>query len=307
MNDRHFRYVLEIAKEGSITAAAQNLFISQPSLSNLLAAVEEEIGAKIFDRSVAPVVPTYAGEKYIAAAKKILGIMQELQSQINDMQDTLTGCLHIGCGHQSPFVIPFILPVLMERFPGIRFKLTEDNSPVLEELLLDGRLDVILYAPVNTRHPNIVYTPLTKEELLLLSPVDFVPQRTFSVSNKSFPCIDLTELGDLPFVLLKKEHQLRALQDTILTDAGYTPNVILETDHWQTCLRMVENRIAHTFLPNAKIGIEPQNIGTFSLAGDYYRQTYLCYRKNAYFSKALQEFIAMVCSLLRQNTGEGAR
>jgi DNA-binding transcriptional LysR family regulator len=304
MNDRHFRYILEIAKEGSITAAAQNLFISQPSLSNLLASVEEEIGAKIFDRSVVPMVPTYVGEKYIEAAKKIRGIMQELQSQIDDMGDTLTGCLHIGCGHQSPFIIPLILPVLMDRFPGIQFKLTEDHAPALEELLLNGLLDVILNATVKTTHPNVVYTTLTKEEILLLSPVDFIPKKTVYVKNKLFPCVDLAELADRPFVLMKKGHHLRMLQDLILKDAGYTPNIILETDHWQTCFRMVDSGIAHTFLPNIKIEIDTQNIGGFSLAGDYYRQTYLCYRKNAYISKALKEFISVVCSLLRQNTDQ---
>jgi DNA-binding transcriptional LysR family regulator len=301
MNDRHFRYILEIAKEGSITAAAQNLFISQPSLSNLLASVEEEIGAKIFDRSVVPMVPTYAGEKYIEAAQKILGILQELQHQIDDMQDTLTGCLHIGCGYQSPFIIPLILPVLMERFPRIQFKLTEDHAPILEELLLDGLLDVILFSAVKTTHPNIVCTLMTNEEMLLLSPLDFIPQRTVSVKNKSFPCIDLPDLADRPFVLLKKKHHLRMLQDMILKDAGYMPNVILETDHWQTCFRMVEGGIAHTLLPKIKIGIDMQNIKKFSLAGDYYRQTYLCYRKNTYLSKALKEFISVVCSLLQQN------
>jgi DNA-binding transcriptional LysR family regulator len=303
MNDRHFRYILEIAKQGSITAAAQNLFISQPSLSNLLAAVEEEIGAKIFDRSVVPMVPTPAGEKYIEAAKKILGIMQELQHYVDDMRNTLTGCLHIGCGHQSPFIIPLILPVLIERFPGIQFKLTEDHAPVLEKLLLSGLLDVTLHSAVKTTHPNIVCTPLTDDEMVLLSPLDFIPQRAVSVKNKSFPCMDLTDLKDRPFVLMKKGHHLRILQDQILKDAGYTPNVILETDHWQTCFRIVESRIAHTLLPNIKIGIDTQNIRKFSLAGDFYHQTYLCYRKNVYFSKVLKEFISVVCSLLRQNTG----
>ncbi|MFP3091383.1 LysR family transcriptional regulator [Treponema sp. TIM-1] len=302
MNDRHFRYILEIAKEGSVTAAAQNLFISQPSLSNLLASVEEEIGAKIFDRSVVPMVPTYAGEKYLEAAKKVLGTMQELQSQIDDMQDSLTGQLHIGCGHESSFVIPAILPVLMERFPGIQFKLTEDHAPVLDELLLSGLLDVILYA-AKTTHPNVVCMPLTKDEMLLLSPVDFIPKKTVSIKNRSFPGIDLTELADRPFVLMKKKHHLRVIQDLILRDVGYTPNIILETDHWLTCLRMAESGIAYTLLPNAKIEIDTHHIGKFSLMGDYYRQRYLCYRKNAYVSKALKEFISVVYSLLRQNTG----
>jgi DNA-binding transcriptional LysR family regulator len=61
MNDRHLKYILAIAKQGSITVAAENLYISQSSLSSLLSMVEEELGAKIFDRSRVPLTLTYEG------------------------------------------------------------------------------------------------------------------------------------------------------------------------------------------------------------------------------------------------------
>ncbi len=107
MNDRQLRYILEIAREGGISQAAQKLYISQPSLSGLLAHVEKEIGAKLFDRSVTPIVPTYAGEKYIEAAEKILMTMEELQNLIGDIGQSRKGRMRVGCGPQhSPFIIP---------------------------------------------------------------------------------------------------------------------------------------------------------------------------------------------------------
>ena len=300
MNERKLRYIMEIAKEGNITTAAQNLFISQPSLSNFLLSVEEELGAKLFDRSVSPMILTYAGEKYIAAAEKIIGTLQELQHQIDDMNDTLTGRLHIGCGtQQSPFLIPAILPILMDRFPGIQFRLFENSWDVLEEHLLNGTLDLILYGRRVT-HPNIEYIGLSEDEMVLLAPPSFQPKHTKRKDGRIFPCVELHALGSIPFVLMNRVHQLRAFQDRIFQEYHYEPNVILETDNWLTCLLMVESGIAFTILPNAKIDLDTGRVGKYSFEHEHTRQTILCYRKNSYFPKILQAFINVACEALRR-------
>lgn len=200
MNERKLRYILEIAKEGSITIAAQNLFITQPSLSNLLISVEEELGTKLFDRSMSPMGLTYAGEKYVTAAEKILNTLEEFQRQVDDMNDSLTGQLNIGCGeHQSPFLIPVILPVMMKKYPGIHFKLFEGKWDILEIQLLKGALDIILYGR-NITHPNIECIVLSNDEIALFTPLGFKPVNTRMQSGRKFPCIDLGAEDPLPFV-----------------------------------------------------------------------------------------------------------
>ena len=72
MNLKQARYIKTIAQCGSITAAAKKLYVSQPSLSQMLRQIEEEIGLPLFDRSVSPFHITYAGEKYLEAAEIIL-------------------------------------------------------------------------------------------------------------------------------------------------------------------------------------------------------------------------------------------
>ena len=74
MNPKQAQYIKTIAQCGSLTAAAKTLFVSQPSLSQMLRQIETEIGLPIFDRSVSPLRPTYAGEKYLQAAERILEI-----------------------------------------------------------------------------------------------------------------------------------------------------------------------------------------------------------------------------------------
>jgi DNA-binding transcriptional LysR family regulator len=299
MNERHLLYVMEIAKEGNITAAAQNLFITQPSLSNLLTSIEKELGAKLFDRSVSPMTLTCAGEKYIEAAEKIMGQLQELRHQINDMNDSFSGRLHIGCGPQlSSFLVPVILPVLMEQYPGIQFKLTEAGRETLEERLINGTLDVLLSSGI-INHQRIECIPLIKQEIILLAPDNFKPRAVKEISGRPFPCIDLRACGTMPMVLMKKGHQTRIIQDRIFFENHCMPNIILETDNAYTCLHMVERGIAFSILPNMKIKQNIKKIEGFSFEKEYYHQISLCYRNNAYFPKIVGAFIQVTRAVLQ--------
>ncbi|MDL2258188.1 LysR family transcriptional regulator [Eubacteriales bacterium OttesenSCG-928-K08] len=298
MNDRQLRYILEIAKTGSMTAAAKNLYISQPSLSNLLASVESDLDAKLFNRNTSIMTLTYAGEKYIEAAEKILGAMNELQHQLDDIKESNSGRIHIGCGpQQSPLIIPCILPELMARFPNVQFTLSEECVEQLETLLLTGILDVVLIGR-DFKKPNVTCIPITTEEMVILGPRTQPIPTNANSKGKKFPCINMSDLEGVSFVLMKSGHQLRLMQNRILDDCKFTPNVILETDNWQTCLRMVESGMAFSLLPNAKAEINTQRIVRYSLPKDYYRYTYICYRNNAYRPKIFDELIRIATKAL---------
>ena len=300
MNEYNLRYIMEIAKEGNITKAAQNLNISQPSLSGLLIDIERRLGAKLFDRSFSPIKLTYAGEKFIVAAEKILGTLHELQHQIDDMNNSLIGRLHIGCGsQQSTFLIPAIIPIMMDKYPGIHFKMYEDTWDVLERQLLNGTLDAILHGR-KISHPNIDSIVLSDDEMLLFTPISIKPAKITKRSDRIFPCIDLRAQGSIPFVLMTRKHKLRDFQDHILKESGYEPEILLETDNWLTCLNVAASGIAATILPYVNTNLVLPQVGTFSFEKEYKRQTTFCFRKNVYFPKILQAFIEVACSAFNQ-------
>ncbi|MDR2375765.1 MAG: LysR family transcriptional regulator [Treponema sp.] len=298
MNDRHFKYILEIVKEGSVTAAAENLHISQPSLSNLLATVEDEIGARIFDRTVIPLSLTYEGELYVEAVTKILGMLRDFQTKINDMKESISGRFSIGCGYQqSPYIISTLFPVLTEKYPAVEFKFEEQQNPDhLEEFLLRGMLDAVLcIGKIN--NTNVECLPIRKEAILLLAPGDFIPSKLRHTKGREYPLVDFALLKEKNFVLMKKGHRLRVLQDTILKDNGCIPNIVLETDSWLTCLRLVERGVAFTLLPNIKSETARTQAISYSLNGDYWWTLYLCYRKNAYYSRIMDGFVKTTLNL----------
>ena len=89
-------YVLEVYKERSFSKAAQNLFISQPSLSARIKKIEEELGTTLFDRSSCPLQLTESGRIYIEAAQEIAQIEQNVENHINSLNTLKTGHISIG-------------------------------------------------------------------------------------------------------------------------------------------------------------------------------------------------------------------
>ena len=84
MNLRQALYMKTIAEKGGITAAAKQLYISQPSLSQMLRQIEEEAGVPLFDRSSLSFRPTYAGERYLHAASVLLNTNEILENELRE-------------------------------------------------------------------------------------------------------------------------------------------------------------------------------------------------------------------------------
>lgn len=91
MNSRHAEYIMTILKEGSFTAAAKKLYLSQPSLSQIVKSAEHSLGMPIFDRTTVPLTLTAAGELYIRAAQQIAQITENLDREIQELQEKKQG------------------------------------------------------------------------------------------------------------------------------------------------------------------------------------------------------------------------
>ncbi len=304
MNERQLRYILAIAEERNITAAAHKLFISQPSLSYLLSHVEEELGIKLFDRNVTPLALTDAGKCYIETAKGILGLYNGLKNQIDDIQHLRKGRLTIGCSPQvSSFLFPTLLPNFCRKHPDIQITLYEESLTVLGELLASGDLEVAFTnAVINNK--TFGHVPLFREELILLAPDSFTPSTIEKNENSSLPIIDLSCLKDCSFVLLKPKHRLRQMIDRIFSDIDIQPKIIFETSNWETCYSMVEEGLAFTILPYSPLNRfywTDNIVKRYGLHGNHYRQLSIYYRNNTYHPELIEAFISLTQSIINDH------
>lgn len=170
MNIKHAQYMLTVMQEGSITAAAKKLYISQPSLSQMIKLVETNLGTPIFNRSTDPITLTYAGEKYIEAAKQILTINNNLQKEIDEINHEDHGCLKLGIPVQRAMqVLPYVLPRFMKKYPFVDHSICMNMvRPSRNAMLIEGSIDL---ACITTypKHEELSYTLIEDEDLVLLT------------------------------------------------------------------------------------------------------------------------------------------
>ena len=119
MNYSELHYILCIAKHQNLTRAAQELYISQPTLTKHLQKLEREMGAKLFSRNGNTYVPTYTGRKYMEYARKILQVKQDWEKELKDLTENNEGELNIAVPlMRSSCMIPQIMAEFLQGAGG---------------------------------------------------------------------------------------------------------------------------------------------------------------------------------------------
>ena len=161
MNTRHARLILAIVREGSFTAAARALQITQPTLSQTVRQIEEQLGEPVFVRSRTSVSLTPAGELYVQAARRMIQTETQLIEAIGMLRGRAEGMLRIGLTeHRSDELLPQVLADFLAAYPDMHLEVREQSAPRLEQMLLEGELDMALLDG-ESRHPKLEYLQVT--------------------------------------------------------------------------------------------------------------------------------------------------
>ena len=297
MNLKQALYVKTIAECGSLTAAAKKLYVSQPSLSQMLRYIEEELELSLFDRSTVPFRLTYAGEKYLEAAEVMLAAEARLAQQLQEIRHEESGRLRIGISvSRGMQVLPRAVPIFVNRYPHVTLELVESGSATLETMLQEGKIDLAL-AAIESTSSNITYELLEKETVGILAGKDSHIASRFSSGTP----VHLEDAKDDPFVVLQVGHSARVIQDKLLRRASFEPRVILEINSLEIGKRVALNAGACMILPSLYIDDYVYNKrGEFFPLADYenHRHFYACYRKDAFIPRYMQDFIGIVQAVL---------
>ncbi|WP_441963778.1 LysR family transcriptional regulator [Mycolicibacterium houstonense] len=142
---RQLEYFIAAVEEGSVTAAAQRLHLSQSALSMALSELERALGVQVLVRHRRGVRPTGIGEQVLVDARRLLVDLQDLQTSARESQYGLTGKLMVGCySTLSPVLLPPVLSEYVVRFPGVDLTFTEGPHDTLIDNLRNGTLDLVL-------------------------------------------------------------------------------------------------------------------------------------------------------------------
>ena len=298
MNLKQALYVKTIAETGSLTAAAKQLYISQPSLSQMLRTVEAESGIALFDRSMQPLRLTYAGEKYLEAAESMLLTEERLQKQFREIRNEQAGRLRIGISvSRGVQVLPKLVPAFTSCYPGVALEIYERGSNALETMLSEGKVDLTL-AAVEPNHANVCYTLIEKESMGLLA-----GRGSYLCRNAAngTPVTLLDAKNDF-FVCLHKSHSSRLVQDRLFEKYGLKPKILLEVDSLEIGKRVALDAGACFLMPSAYVDhCVAKKQGVFFPLREYdnRRHFYASYRKDVFVPQYMQDFISMVARIIQ--------
>ena len=304
------KYVYEVYKERSFTKAAQNLYISQPSLSARIKKIEEIIGEPLFDRSTTPLQLTEVGKVYIEAAEEITQIEQRVENYINDLAGLKTGNLAVGASTLfAAYVVPSLITQFNQKFPEVHSQLIEGNTADLEEMLGSNALDFVID---NYHYDSILYNKelYCEENILLAVPKHFAVNEELGMYqlsykniknknylNQKYPAVPLGRFADLPFIMLTQGNDTRTRGDRLCRNVGFKPNIVLEFNQQSTAYMASSTQLGATFISDILVSQLPafENLVYYKLDGEEAkRKVFFYYKTHKYKTRVMEEFIRMM-------------
>lgn len=304
------KYVMEINKERSFSKAAQNLFISQPSLSARIKKIEEQMGVPLFDRSTSPLKLTESGKVYIEAAEEIARIEQRVEDYINNLNTLKTGHLSLGASNLfAAYVLPSLITSFKERYPDIDIQITEGNTTELEKLLNNNSLDLVID---NYHYDSISY----QRELYCIEHILLAVPRHFKVNQKlenyqlryediksgnyleeGYEAVPLKAFAQTPFIMLAPGNDTRIRGDKMCRQAKFNAQIILELHQQSTAYMAASTRLGATFISDILVRQLPsfENLVYYKLPNrESGRKVFFYYKNHKYKTKVMEEFISLM-------------
>jgi DNA-binding transcriptional LysR family regulator len=286
MEWQQLEYFQMVARMEHVTRAAEQLKISQPALSRSIAKLEEELGVPLFQRQGRTLSLNRYGEMFL---KRVNRAIQEITDGKQELQDLLNpshGTVSLAFLHTlGTNVVPDLIGSFRTVFPQVNFQLYQNNTHAILDQLERGDIDFCLSSPTVTR-PGIRWLHLFTEELFV-----FVPNDHPMADRES---IDLHEMSEEPFILLKPGYGLRSISDRLCAEAGFTPRATFEGEEVATVAGLVAAKLGVAILPDV-VGVDKTKLAKVRVrTPSCRREIALAWLEGRYMTpvaKRFQEFV----------------
>ncbi len=239
-------YLVAIEKFGSFSEAAENCFVTQPTLSMQVQKLEEELGVIIFRRDKQPIEPTDIGKKVLEQAKQILKEKEKLHIILQIERGEFVGSLRVAIIPTiSSYLLPMFLGNFTKRYPDVELIIDEVTTDEVINGLKKSYFDIGIIA-LRSNNENFLTDTLYYEPFVAFLPPEHKLMKKKKISQEDLDVSD--------FLLLKEGHCLR---DQTLAVCKSNENewinksskVIFESGNLETLIKLVEQRFGMTLLP----------------------------------------------------------
>lgn len=290
MHFQQLAYFVAVAEARHFTRAAEEVHVSQPSLSQQIKALENELGAELFSRARGNIALTDAGEALLPLARRILADADTARHEVQELVQLRRGRIRLGA---TPSVCTGLLPDVLRAFhgahPGIQLLIEEGGSHDLVRQLARGALDLaLLVLPLPAGSPALTTVELLHEDLVVVSSASRpAPGRKGSVH--------IADLENEPLVMFRHGYDLRELTVAACRAEGFDPSFTVEGGEMDAVLGFVRAGLGIAVVPRMVAVRAGQDLRTTPLASPGLRRTIaLAHRSDVEPPRAARELQRML-------------
>lgn len=243
MTLQQLEYILAVARHGNFGRAADACNVTQPTLSAMIGKLEEEIGAKLFDRNRQPICPTPVGERVVRQAHEVLNQAASIRDIVKEEQQSLAGVFRIGILPTiAPYLLPRFFPALMKKYPALDIRVQEMKTHQIKEALKQGSIDAGILAAMEGLE-EYEQTSLFYEKY-----VGYVAREDSLFKKEVLRTSDVASCNQL--WLLDEGHCFRdQMVRFCQMKSSQTSQLAYHLGSMETFMRMVESGLGLTFIP----------------------------------------------------------
>lgn len=288
MEFRDMQSFIDVADHQSFTKAAEQSYVSQPSLSKAVRKLEKELDIELFDRSTRHLRLTDAGKIVYEQAQHALSSLNDIPMLLDELKEMAAGEIKIG---MPPLIgtlfFPEIARRLNEQHPKVKLALVEQGAKIIEQLVVEGHIDVgliVLPADETAFHTF----PFITDEFVLYT------HREHALAQRD--TVALTELKKEKFILFSEDFSLHNYIIGVCKDAGFYPGISHESSQWDLIMELVAAKLGITLMPKAVYA--KQNNSDIKMipleTPPPLWQLGFITKKDTYHSFALKKFLQMI-------------
>lgn len=294
-------YVIAVAEERNLTKAAQRLYVSQPTLSMYLNRLEEELGAKLFDRTKSPITITEAGQFYLQKMKQIAlaerTMRQELQFISHPAQTFVVGIGQYRGNHW----LPLILPQFCELHPDVNIQLVQTAEDVIYDKLQQQQIDLFIGA-YPTASQEFIVEELMFEKLFLAASktLGIIPESIRDQYSCESPYrVRPERLRGLPFIVPALGHGMYPIYESIIQENRLAPSRTISVSNLGTGIQLTASGLGIQLLSGPALdqlpSVHAEDLDFFIIKGmPEYRRCVAIYRPESIKLDMVRDFLQIV-------------
>ncbi|AVX31415.1 DNA-binding transcriptional regulator, LysR family [Carboxydocella thermautotrophica] len=283
MTLRHLRIFLAVCETGSMTAAAKQLHMTQPPVSQAIVELERYYGIKLFERIGRKIYLTKAGEELYSYASHILSLSNEAEKRLSDLSKG--GILRVGASKTiGSAILPFLIREFSAAHPTVQINAVIDNTATIINMLYVAKLDIGLVEGIGN-WPDIVKIPVYEDELVLVCP----PMHEWAKAGS----IDTAQLEDQSFIVREEGSGTREVFEAAMKSHGIKWKAVGVFNSVEAIINAVHCGFGLSFMSRLAVqnAVATGKVSVVKVVGlNIKRKFNLVYHKNKFFNTAINEF-----------------